>query len=328
MGLPSISSSSLSLNNFGVADGATGNIAIRGQTGPVPGPITLTKTQFTTEAKGDGAGGTITLSTTGILQSSSSRVSTSANEGDGGSIMMTAGESVFLDNNSLIAANSSGSGDAGNIFITAGRTVQIKDSSVTTQAANASGGSINLQATDLVYLLNSQVSASANGVTPGNDGGNVSIDPTFVVLIKSAITATANAGNGGNITINTGFFLKDSVSVLDASSSTGINGEVVINSAFQTLTAEINVLDASFLDVKGLLSKTCAASAASARSTFVVANRGSVPRSPDSYFPSAVEDIQPRVQLSQYDPQDGEKLLQLAQIQPISVDWAKRFGCA
>jgi large exoprotein involved in heme utilization and adhesion len=263
-----------------------------------------------------------------MLQSSASRITTSAKQGEGGAITITAGENVFLNNGTLVAADSSGPKNAGSIRIEAGSTIQVKDSSVTTEAEGAAGGNINLQATDLVLVLNSEISASANGDDSEDGGGNVTIDPIFVVLIDSAITAKAKVGKGGNITITADFFFKDEASVLDASSETGIDGEVVINSPFETVTTEVNILEASFLDVAGLLSQRCAAVAASERSSFTVASRGGVPRAPDSYIPSALEDVQPRGQLSQSDLQNSEKLLQLAEIQPNSGDWAKQFRCA
>jgi hypothetical protein len=54
-------------------------------------------------------------------------------------------------------------------------------------------------AASLIHLQDSQLTATVGGGT--GDGGNVTIDPEFIVLQGSQITANATAGNGGRINI-------------------------------------------------------------------------------------------------------------------------------
>ena len=81
-----------------------------------------------------------------------------------------------------------------------------------------------------VLLTDSAISAEAGGVTPTDAGGNIDIDPEYVILNASDIVARANAGNGGNITIQAGFFIASGDSAIDASSTSGIDGNVLIDS--------------------------------------------------------------------------------------------------
>ena len=54
---------------------------------------------------------------------------------------------------------------------------------------------------------------------PQTTGGNITIDPEFVILQNSQIVANAFAGQGGNIQITAEAFLADPDSRVDASSS-------------------------------------------------------------------------------------------------------------
>jgi hypothetical protein len=77
-------------------------------------------------------------------------------------------------------------------------------------------------------VQNSAISASvADG--PGG-GGNVSIDPQYVILQNGQILAQAADGTGGNISITAGLFLPDANSVVSADSGSGVNGTVTIQS--------------------------------------------------------------------------------------------------
>jgi large exoprotein involved in heme utilization and adhesion len=82
---------------------------------------------------------------------------------------------------------------------------------MTAEASQASGGEITITAPEMVRLTNSRISTSVFGGT--GSGGNIKIDPQFVILQNSQIIANAVAGRGGNITIDFGVFLVDPNSV-------------------------------------------------------------------------------------------------------------------
>lgn len=88
-------------------------------------------------------------------------------------------------------------------------------------------------------------------------GGNINIDPQFVILQNSQIIAKAFAGTGGNISITAGVFLTDSASVVDASSQLWVSGTVNINSPIQSLSSTLAPLNQAYLAAVGLLRERC-----------------------------------------------------------------------
>jgi large exoprotein involved in heme utilization and adhesion len=86
-------------------------------------------------------------------------------------------------------------------------------------AKHAEAGRIPLSA-------ESKITTSVKGET-GN-GGNITIDPQFVVLNQSSIIAQAIEGHGGNITISANQFLQSADSIGSASSALGISGTIEI----------------------------------------------------------------------------------------------------
>jgi len=100
-----------------------------------------------------------------------------------------------------------GSGQAGNISITVQDTVELFGSySIAVPAASRDGGNITISAGSLVYLHDSSLSANA-----GDNGGNIKIDPIFLVLNQSSITANAVNNNGGTWTSRLKYFLNSAV---------------------------------------------------------------------------------------------------------------------
>ena len=93
---------------------------------------------------------------------------------------------------------------------------------------------------DLLYLTEQRITASVKGET-GN-GGNITIDPDFVVLNHSSIIAQAVEGHGGNITITAGAFIPSADSIVSASSELGISGTVVINGPLVDFNGALVVL--------------------------------------------------------------------------------------
>jgi filamentous hemagglutinin family protein len=267
-----------------------------------------------------GAAGNITITATGSFTSDASRVATSAEANHGGDISITA-QSVQLSNGTKIDASSNaplevtklvvnpldpdgprieefvGFGDAGNITITSASNVVMQNSSVTTEASDASGGSIEIDASDtgMIQLVNSRVSTSVGGLTGESDGGNINIDPQFVILQNSQILAQAFAGAGGAIDIiATSAFIADPASIVNASSTLGISGTVNIQSPLQNVGGELAPLSEEFSSAAALLAQQCAARAADGKfSTFVVAAREGLPVEPGGFLasPSLTADL-------------------------------------
>jgi filamentous hemagglutinin family protein len=178
---------------------------------------------------------------------------------------------------------SRGTGQGGNLTIEASDAVLIFGSSVSTQAAgNGSGGNITLNAKNLLHLVDGEITTSvAGGAGPG---GNISIDPQFVILDNSRIQANAFGGPGGNISIVAGTFFADFTSTVEASSQLGIEGSIEIDSPDTNVSGGLVVLPVSFDDASGLLAHSCEKVIGAANSSLVVSGRGGQATNLDGYL--------------------------------------------
>jgi large exoprotein involved in heme utilization and adhesion len=235
--------------------------------------------------------------------------------GLGGSISVNA-NAVTMSNGATISANSAGAADAGSINITANNGLSMQNSSITTEVSasgtgiNAGGGNIKITTSpsSSVYLQNSTISASvADG--PGG-GGNVSIDPQYVILQNGRILAQAADGAGGSISIIAGLFLPDSLSVVNADSGSGLNGSVSIQSPISQAGGKIQPLGKSPLLSTSLVNQRCAALAGGNFSSFTLAGRDSLPAEPSGWLSSPLA-----LQLSE----DGDDVLESSGVQKDDV---------
>jgi large exoprotein involved in heme utilization and adhesion len=239
---------------------------------------------LTASTTGAGSGGSISVNAGSSFSSNAGTVSSTATQATGGDINISAGQSVTLNNGSVIAASSSGEGNAGNIQINAGQQYTSTNSSVTTEAEQASGGNIAVLAIGLVHLTNSEINASVEGSTT-TVGGNILIDPVYVILENSQILAQATQGQGGNINIfYTGALLADPSTVISASSQFGQSGTVTIQSPISPASGKIIPLGQRPLVATALLSQRCAALAGGSISSFTVAGRDSLPAEPGGWL--------------------------------------------
>ena len=239
-------------------------------------------------------GGNVNLTNGAKISSQSGSEEAPFSTGRAGDITITA-QSLTLADHSEISTSSKGTvqgaGGAGNITVQSRSTVKLNNSLITTEAKNASGGQITINAPDMIQLTNSNVSTSVAGSANDSNGGNISIDPDFVVLKGSQILAQAFAGSGGAIDVTAGLFLADPASVVDASSTLGVSGTVQINAPINNLSSVVAHLPESLLAVQALLRASCAAKLAQgSTSSFVERGRDGIPAGPDSllaspYFP-------------------------------------------
>ena len=254
-----------------------------------------------------GTAGNVVITAAGRFTSDASTIATSAEANHGGDISITA-HSVQLSNGTLITANSNaplevketvlidgqlveqvvGDGNAGNISVRSGSTYVMTNSSMTTEASRASGGQIAIITPEMVRVINGRVSTSVAGSANDTAGGNITIDPQFVVLQGAQIVAKAFAGTGGAIDIiATSAFIRDPASIVDASSTLGISGTINIQSPLQNIGGELAPLSDEFSSAAALLAQQCAARAAGGKfSTFVVAAREGLPVEPGGFLAS------------------------------------------
>jgi filamentous hemagglutinin family protein len=207
--------------------------------------------------------------------------------GNGGNIELTVGR-MNLFNGGIISAKSVGPGYAGNIGINAGDTLLMKNSSITTEATQSDGGNIHITAGYKVELVDSKITASVGG-GPDTVGGNITIDPQYVILNDSQIIANAYEGKGGNIRIIADVFLASPESIVDASSALGIDGTVDIRAPITSISGTLAPMQGNFLSTEMLLRDRCIARIRGEKySSFVVRGRDGLPIRPGSVLPSPI----------------------------------------
>ena len=163
------------------------------------------------------------------------------------------------------------------------------DASITAETEIADAGDIEITAGQLIDLEDSAITTSVAGGRGG--GGNIRIDPRFVVLDSSRIVANAFEGAGGDISIAADSFLRSPDSVVDASSQLGLPGTVA------TAVPEVDVASglvspqAEFLNPSALLRERCDERRTTGTSSFTGVGRGGVDLSPDAPMPAFSSDL-------------------------------------
>lgn len=282
--------------------------------------LTMDQGRIRAETRGEGSAGTIDLDLDTMTLTGGAQIDgTSRAEGMGGSINVFASDFISiagvdeegyasglltdatasglggdiivqtqrtdLSNGGIISAKSSGTANAGNITIQAADSIRLlNDSNITTETLQSDGGNIEIKASDLIYLFNSGITTSVQGGL-GN-GGNITIDPRFVILNNSSIIANAYGGNGGNIDIVSDYFIASADSIVQASSQLGISGTINITAPDIDLSGSLTVLPSNYLDATSLLRDRCEAMSEENTSSLVIEGRGGMPIEPDDYLPS------------------------------------------
>lgn len=154
--------------------------------------------------------------------------------GNGSDIQLKA-KSISFTNGAGLEASNAGGGNGGKIDINTNN-LQLDRSKIQSEAAFGAGGNINLQVKDTISLRN-QSNISSLAINDA-DGGNITINaPDGFVLAfpnqNNDILATAQAGKGGQINIDSlfilGFDKKNIQSITDTKTLLN-NGENDINS--------------------------------------------------------------------------------------------------
>ena len=177
--------------------------------------------------------------------------------GDAGTIVIKADSQLELTNNVEISAKSGKNAtNAGNIEIETDL-LGIDTTTISTSSEGTGGGNISIIAKNIKdkRITNSKITASVTGGK--GEGGNLEIlgKPKYLFLDNTDITAEADKGDGGEITINAEVFIASSDSKVSASSDKGIDGEVNIDST-QIEVESISLLPNRFVNVANLI-KNC-----------------------------------------------------------------------
>ncbi|MBN2373982.1 filamentous hemagglutinin N-terminal domain-containing protein [bacterium] len=230
-------------------------------------------------ASSDGDAGGISLSAGYLMLSGdgSCIMASTLGKGKGGTIRISVDDLQLYDRANIMA-DSSDTGNAGDIIINAADAIYCEGSFITTEAKCADGGNIQIHAQRLVDLKNSQITTSVKG--GAGNGGNIMIDPVFVILNKSRIIADAEAGRGGNINIVCDVFVSSSESIVRASSRLGIDGIVEIDAPVVDISGRLAVLPDSLKDFVLFFPKQCAEREDDEESYLIISGRQGFPPIP------------------------------------------------
>jgi large exoprotein involved in heme utilization and adhesion len=172
---------------------------------------------LTTQTRGSGNAGDITINTKKLIVSDGAEISTNTyGNGSAGQLTVNASDSVELSGTSPDGINSglfsftSAAGDAGNIILNTGRLTLEPGAAISAEStarfedlipATGRGGNLNLNATDSVQLKGSFINTSTVG---SGDAGNIMLKTGRLILQNGGevSTATYGKGKGGTIDVN------------------------------------------------------------------------------------------------------------------------------
>jgi hypothetical protein len=254
----------------------------------------LNSSSISASTQGANAGGSINIHARDITLDTSASIQCAAlldfggqqSTGQAGSISLNADKSILLSDGSSLRT-SAPLNNGGNITGNAGSEIRVLRSQITTEAG-LNGGEIFLDAPELTYLLHSVVTAQADTTGTGfGNGGNITIDPSFLVMNDSSLISRSSFGNGGNININTDFFFQ-SASIIDASAPFGLPGTVSVTAPEVDLSGSLVALPENLLSAEAQLRPDCGVRLTGNISSFIVLGRGGLPIEPGGFIPSSV----------------------------------------
>ena len=213
--------------------------------------------------------------------------SNTAGAGAGGNLALNAPR-ISVSDGGRVSASATASGNAGSISLVAANSLQLIGGTIVTEALASDGGNIDIRVGDLIRASRSEISTAVG--SGSGAGGNIFIDPIFVILDQGTrIIANAAGGPGGNILIVANYFFNAPGTLIDASSALGLPGTVQINTSGIDLVSALAALPAQFLDATSLLRTACSVRGSSGGSSLRATGRSGLPFSPEqnlfsSYF--------------------------------------------
>ena len=284
----SVQANSLSMSDTGTAisstasgSGNAGQITLAGGSANVSNAARISVT-----TSGAGRAGTITANLGSVIVSGGQLDSSTSGSGAGGAINVTAATEVSVLSGGRVSADSTGTGFTGNILLASGDHISILGGNLSTRALTSDGGNIELRAPKIIRIEDSQIATSVqSGV---GAGGNITVDPQFLIINNSTISANAFGGPGGNITIIADNFISTPTAVLTASSALSTPGTIVVRSPENNLASSVAQLPRAFTDASRLMRGACSARHEGLPSSFTLAGRGGVPPEADGYLPSMI----------------------------------------
>ena len=263
--------------------------------------------QIATGTIGEGSAGNLTINASEFIklagQSEEQRSGLVANaienSGSGGELIVNTGELTIEDGATITVGNfqtldteEPGTGEAGNINIVANSITLDNEGEIdaaTQSEVGGNGANINLQVTEEIKLRgNSFISAQA---FKNANGGNLTIDTDFIIVFPSNgngsdIIASAERGEGGNITINAESLLgitegaainENNRNDIDASSQFSLDGNITINTPDSNIIQGAIELPSSVVELGETTQQACKANRESAaKNRLNITGRGGI----------------------------------------------------
>ena len=289
----------LTITEDGRIDVSSDNIGKAGSTNLTLNTLELDRGgQIRSSTTNLGAGGNIgVVARDRITINNESQIAASATDsaqGDAGTITLKT-DQLALNNRSAALVNSAGLGDGGNLEIDAQAVVLDNQSRLTASTASGQGGNLRVTADETVLLRrNSEITTNAGSA--GN-GGNITLNTPFLVAIStenSNISANASRGDGGQVNINAQSVLglefrpqSTSLSDITASSESGNQGSVALNTPNTDPVAGITELPGGFVDSANAVSRQCADRLVAGQSSLVISGQGGLPTRPGNTIGSS-----------------------------------------
>jgi len=232
-------------------------------------------------------------------QSALASTAVSGSSGKAGNLSVQTGQLILRDEGRLSVRNRGIGKNAGNLNVVADSILLDNGGSIAAATEETGeGGNITLQTRSLQLRRNSTIDAQAGQTGKGGNGGNINIDTdTLVAFENSNITANANLGNGGRITINTqGLFVPDPTHQItaDSTSKLGINGVVNINTEVNYIQSLLPPLEEDFVSSEQVIADSCLGRRSERGGSFTVTGTGGLPTTPYGAFTTSypITDVQ------------------------------------
>jgi filamentous hemagglutinin family protein len=262
-----------------------GSLSIQGPGYLVAGPnnTMIGLTGITAQSFSSGDAGSVNVDAGSVALSAGAVISTASfGSGKGGPISVSC-DTAVLSNDSEISSTSFT--DAGSVEIDASDYLQLLGGSTITTSASENGGDITFKIGDYLYLLDSSIQAYAGvfalaNQDVGGNGGNILIDPEFVILNNGLISANdfSSTGHDGNITnLSDYFFSYDSTLYA--------TGTIDSTPPDLNLEGSLLVLPSDLVHVERELRERCAAALNHEFSSLIVVGRGGIETPPDELQP-------------------------------------------
>ena len=189
---------------------------------------------------------------------------------------------LLLRERGAITVQNDGRGNGGNIELNVTKIEALEDSVISASTAGGQGGNVDIISRSLLLADGSSLEAAA--LSEGN-GGNLTVESLGIGLVENArISANAEGGRGGSITLSAGAFFDDNSGSITATSALGpqFDGVVTIESPDPSLEESSALPTEEIAYPELALACNTSTTAETDESSLIITGTGGTPVSIDS----------------------------------------------